>query len=404
MKRKGNFLGDAQPTKQEMTAKGLLCRDAVLAIAPQVREYHASELQLSNWKKGRMVKILTDEKALFSDDVYNSLSDFVEDHPQGVSVTPENWKQHSIGGVQNVRRVGDELQGDLLIRDADAIKKVSNKSKIALSLGYDYELVLKSGVTDSGEEYDGVITGIIADHVALVKNGRGGSRVKIGDEKKDRNVFKIKLANGQTFSVEGENLEALEQGINAQNLELKNLQEAANQTIKIGDKDFNVKDTAGIQAAFASLEEENKTVKAEAAEATKGMVKAEDVEAKAAERAEVVTDAKSLKPDLDDKGKTIEQIKAEVVAANDEDVTVKAVVGGAVGDALPEKMDIAFAVLVANSKKDQKEGENKAPSGKVGDSQAAANALNDLNNKAGTPSDASDLLNRKSQKWNKGVK
>lgn len=399
MKRKGKFIGDAQTTKQTMTDKGLLCRDAVLAIAPQVREYHASELKLSGWKNGRMVRILTDEAALFNDDIYTSLTDFVEDHPEGVAVTPKNWKKHSIGSVQNVRRVGDELQGDLLVRDEDAIKKVSNKSKIALSLGYDYEMVMKAGVTDSGEAYDGVITGIIADHVALVKNGRGGSRVVIGDEERKKPVITITLANGQKFSVEGENLDAFQHALNVQNEEVKTLKSEAEKTVKIGEKDYKVSDVAAIEAAFAGLQEELKNSKAEAEEAAKNTLKPEEIEAKAAERAEVVAQAKGLKPDLEDKGKTIDEIKAEVVAANDDNASVKAVVGGAVGDAMPEKIGIAFAVLAANAKNPPAK---TPPAGKLGDSEASK-ALQKMNDNSES-SDASDLLNRKNQKWNKGTK
>lgn len=400
MKRKGKFVGDAQATKQVMTDKGLLCRDAVLAIAPQIREYHASELKLTGWKSGRMVRILTDEAALFNDDVYNNLDDFVEDHPQDVSVTPNNWKKHSIGSVRNVRRVGDELQGDLLIRDADAIKKVSNKSKIALSLGYSYDLVLNAGITDSGEAYDGVITGIIADHVALVKNGRGGSRVVIGDEERKKPVITITLANGQKFSVEGENLDAFQHALNTQNEEVKTLKSDAEKTIKVGDKDYKVSDVAAIQAAFAGLQEELTKSQTEATEAAKNSIKPEDIEAAAAERSEVVAQAKSLKPDLEDKGKTIDEIKSEVVAANDENASVKAVVGGSVGDALPNKISIAFAVLAANAK--QTPPAKTPPAGKIGDSEAAK-ALQDMNNN-NESSDANDLLNRKQNKWNKGAK
>lgn len=388
--------GDFAPTSQTMTDKGLLCKDAVFAIAPQVREYLPSELGMKAWKH-KTVKLFTPADSLFSDDVINRLEggDFVEGHPLGNVVNPKNWRQHSIGSASNVRRDGDRLIGDLLVKDEAAIKAIQSKKKTELSLGYELFAEQRSGKTDSGESYDMVITKMIGDHVALVKQGRGGREVRIGDKKLESKMRKIKLASGLTFEVEGENLDAFEQSIEAQNAELTALKEKAEGEITIGEKTFKVSDTVAIQAAFDAITKQKVDAETKATELEANAIKPEDVEKLATERSNVVNEAKGLKDDIDANGKTVEAIKSEAVEAHAGDAAVKAILGGiSIGDAKPEQIATAFNVLVATK-----------PAGKVkanaGDSNAAADALKNLN----TPASVNplDIINEaKSQMYKDG--
>lgn len=388
--------GDFAPTSQTMTDKGLLCKDAVFAIAPQVREYLPSELGMKAWKH-KTVKLFTPADSLFSDDVISRLEggDFVEGHPLGNVVTPKNWRQHSIGSASNVRRDGDRLIGDLLVKDEAAIKAIQSKKKTELSLGYELFAEQRSGKTDSGESYDMVITKMIGDHVALVKQGRGGREVRIGDKKLESKMRKIKLASGLTFEVEGENLDAFEQSIEAQNAELTALKEKAEGEITIGEKTFKVSDTVAIQAAFDAITKQKVDAETKATELEANAIKPEDVEKLATERSNVVSEAKGLKDDIDANGKTVEAIKSEAVEAHAGDAAVKAILGGiSIGDAKPEQIATAFNVLVATK-----------PAGKVkanaGDSNAAADALKNLN----TPASVNplDIINEaKSQMYKDG--
>ena len=364
-------VGDFAPSSRMMTAKGLLCRDAVLAVAPQVREYHPTELGLPVGD-GKMIRMFTPPDALFSPDVMDNITDFVESHPDGNQVTPDNWRKFAIGDVKHIRRDGNKLIGDLLVKDKTAIQTIQDGKKVELSLGYQLAAELQSGKTDDGQEYDVVVTSMVGDHVALVKRGRGGSSVRIGDEKTER-VMEIKLANGQTFVVEGSNLEPMQQAIDAQTAELADAKALADAEVKIGEQSFRVAEVVAIQAAFDAIVQQKTEAETKANELEQNSIKAEDVEKLAAERAETIAAAKELKPDLEPSGKSLDEIIGETVTAHAGDAAVKAILAGvAIGDAKPEQLSTAFKVLKAIKSQDKNIKVN------TGDS-AAAKALSGLN-------------------------
>lgn len=388
-------MGDFAPSSQSMTDKGLLCRDAVLAIGDQIREYTPAEINATDFK-GRVVRMLTPAETLFSDSVMANLEngDFVEDHPIGNKVTTKNWRLHSIGSCSNVRRDGDKLVGDLLIRDEKAIKAVRSKKKVELSLGYEMLAEMRAGMTDDGKEYDAVVTSMIGDHVALVKMGRGGRSVRIGDSLNEDKRMKIKLANGMTFEVEGENLEAFVQGLEAQNGEYQALKDKQVGEITIGDQTFKLDDTVAIQAAFDTIAKQKVDAETKAADLEANAIKPADVEKLAAERASTLEDAKNLKPDLESSGKSLDEIISEAVTAHESEESVKAVLEGvAVGDSMPDKLKTAFKVLVA-TKASVKQIKTQA-----GDS-ATAQALKNLNTPAIT--NPMDLVNQAKSNMYKG--
>lgn len=94
-----------------------------------------------------------------------------------IFVTPENWRRLANGHIQNVRR-GEGANSDLLLADViaktpEAIQAVEDGDD-EVSCGYeaDYRQI-SPGVA---EQY--AITG---NHLALVPNGRAGSRCALGD-------------------------------------------------------------------------------------------------------------------------------------------------------------------------------------------------------------------------------
>ncbi|UGA37946.1 DUF2213 domain-containing protein [Chromobacterium haemolyticum] len=99
-------------------------------------------------------------------------------HPEEL-VSPETWKEVSVGTMQNVRRgsgIEDDLMlADLLVTDAEAIQLITSKKIREVSLGYD-------------AEYEQIAPGraemrsMVGNHIALVERGRCGPRCKIGDE------------------------------------------------------------------------------------------------------------------------------------------------------------------------------------------------------------------------------
>ncbi|MCA6999498.1 DUF2213 domain-containing protein [Dickeya solani] len=94
-----------------------------------------------------------------------------------IFVTPQNWRQLANGHIQNVRRGSGEqsdLQlADVIVKTPEAIQAVEDGDD-EVSCGYDADYrQISPGVA---EQY--AITG---NHLALVPNGRAGSRCALGD-------------------------------------------------------------------------------------------------------------------------------------------------------------------------------------------------------------------------------
>ena len=94
-------------------------------------------------------------------------------------VNPSNWKDLSVGIVQNVRRgegdAASQLLADLLLTDSRGIELVESKKLREVSCGYDSLVVCDDS---SGKYYQ---TQIVGNHVALVKQGRCGKPCQIKD-------------------------------------------------------------------------------------------------------------------------------------------------------------------------------------------------------------------------------
>ncbi|MBD2782529.1 DUF2213 domain-containing protein [Xenorhabdus szentirmaii] len=94
-----------------------------------------------------------------------------------IFVDPDNWRDLAHGHVQNVRRgegeQSDLMLADLIIKDTDAIAAI-DEGFDEVSCGYDAEY--RQTANGRAEQYQ--ITG---NHVALVQDGRAGSRCSIGD-------------------------------------------------------------------------------------------------------------------------------------------------------------------------------------------------------------------------------
>jgi uncharacterized protein len=107
-------------------------------------------------------------------------------HPED-AVTPDNWRNLSIGHTQNIRKgegiEGDACYGDILIMDAKAIQLVIDREIREVSCGYDAEYV--EVLPGRGRQVN-----IRGNHVALVEQGRCGSLCAIHDAVKNKDSKK----------------------------------------------------------------------------------------------------------------------------------------------------------------------------------------------------------------------
>lgn len=97
---------------------------------------------------------------------------------------PVNADEHdhdrTVGVVSNPAFEAPYLYADLSCWSGPAIRTVEDGSQKELSSAYRYEPDMTPG-TYAGVRYDGVMRNIFANHVALVKKGRAGPDVVVGD-------------------------------------------------------------------------------------------------------------------------------------------------------------------------------------------------------------------------------
>lgn len=81
----------------------------------------------------------------------------------------------------NAEYVHPYLYNSLAIWSRDGIEHVESGDQKELSSAYSYDADMTPGMYE-GEPYDGVMRNMVGNHVALVKKGRAGSDVVVGDE------------------------------------------------------------------------------------------------------------------------------------------------------------------------------------------------------------------------------
>ena len=78
------------------------------------------------------------------------------------------------------------LKNSLVIWSGDAVNQIDNDDKKEISCAYYYTPDMTPGTID-GQSYDGVMRDIVANHVAIVVEGRAGPDVVVGDSKLEIN-------------------------------------------------------------------------------------------------------------------------------------------------------------------------------------------------------------------------
>jgi hypothetical protein len=141
-------------------------------------EYYGDELGIEEMR-GKKLRVCRNPEELFSKVTMASF----EGKPATNNHPSQNLDIHTVGAivrghVQNVRQDGEFLVADLYITDAGLISEIENGKK-EVSCGYDCLWVPLSET--EFEQKD-----IVGNHVAIVQNGRAGSRVAIKDEEPEK--------------------------------------------------------------------------------------------------------------------------------------------------------------------------------------------------------------------------
>ena len=107
------------------------------------------------------------------------------EHPP-VLLDSANTKDYQIGFTGNeVVYDNGFVRAVMTITDKDAIEKIMRGDAKEVSAGYRVEYDPTPGVTDSGENYDGIQRMISGNHVAVVRRGRAGPQVKLHLDRMD---------------------------------------------------------------------------------------------------------------------------------------------------------------------------------------------------------------------------
>jgi len=197
---------------QALTNEGfLLCKNVPIGRTGEML-YTRDDLPFIAADKEGIVRIARDDDEVFRAETLASFEGkpVTIGHPP-VDVTPENWKELAVGIVQNVRRGegmdSDCLVADLLVTDKEAIAAIRD-GKDEVSCGYDADY--QELDVGRGRQFN-----IIGNHVALVEQGRAGSRCAIRDRSsimatkptlKDRILGAFKLQDEKSLSAALEEL------------------------------------------------------------------------------------------------------------------------------------------------------------------------------------------------------
>jgi hypothetical protein len=158
----------------------LYCKDAIIARTGK-QTYLESEI-FEGSTSDDYVEVDRREEEVFSPETMASFENkpLTIEHPN-TSVGPENYKDLSVGHVQNVRKGEYEGQpvmlADIVVNDAEAIRLIESGEMVELSCGYDCD------ITDGPNPEQVNIRG---NHVALCEAGRAGIAMIVDSKKKTK--------------------------------------------------------------------------------------------------------------------------------------------------------------------------------------------------------------------------
>ena len=161
----------------EITPQGYLKTTAKITKG-SVLQYYGHEIGLTDSRANRLVDVNRTIEELSKPDTLKSIDGMpiTITHPDKKSVDATDWKNKTVGHVQNPRADGNYIVCDAYIQDASAIELLKNKDIRELSVGYEPADIQE----ENGKFYH---KNIKVNHVAIVAEGRAGSDCRLNDSK-----------------------------------------------------------------------------------------------------------------------------------------------------------------------------------------------------------------------------
>ena len=261
------------------TREGYLVADA-RAARIGIQEYSGREVDPDGTlglRDRAVVRVYRPEAEVFHKDTIASFSTIAvtNDHPPE-AVTADNWRKYGVGETgDEILRDGKFMRVPLAIRDAAAIHDFEG-GKQELSCGYTCDVDPTAGTTEDGLQYDAIQRNIRGNHIALVKRGRAGPEVRIGDES---------TMTTKTITVDGIPVEVTDAAATV----IATLQK------RITDNEASAATVlADATGKLAAAEAKIATQDAEIATLKEAVLTGDKLDAAVAERSQLVADAKRI--------------------------------------------------------------------------------------------------------------
>ena len=296
---------------------------ARVARGSNVQDYLGSEMGFADRK---IVRVYRPEDQVFSTDAISSYArkPITIDHPKD-GVTPDSWKDLAVGEIDpvGILRDGEFVTVQLVFRDAAAIKLIeAADGPKELSMGYSAEIEMIDGVSPSGEPYDAIMSDFRMNHVAVVREARGGNQLRVSDgahvpwgasphnDRKDP----IMPENLRKIMVDGLQVEVTDAAAVAIEKLQKQITDAATDQAAA---------VAASTTAIAAKDEEIGTLKADAKKLTDAALTPEKMTQMVADRVALETLVKAIAPTVDCANVGDADLRKAAVASTYDDEMVK---------------------------------------------------------------------------------
>lgn len=127
----------------------------------------------TEWREYRPAETVFDGKSLAS----FGLVPLTNNHPPEGYLNADNTKSYQVGTVGHPEKADSKVRAQLLVTDSKTIAEM-RAGKSETSCGYSCDLDFTPGEFE-GERYDAVQRNVVANHVAIVREGRAGPEVRV---------------------------------------------------------------------------------------------------------------------------------------------------------------------------------------------------------------------------------
>lgn len=324
-----------------------------------VQLYRASELGdvaiEAGFKPDDIVRLYRSPEEVFHEDSLATITrlPITVNHPAD-NVGSDNWSELSVGDVGDAYKVdGDWVVVNPMIKDSDGVE-AAKRTHREISMGYTAQII----VARDGVDADFEQTNIRYNHLALVEKARAGDQARIGDSWGILPVTDNKVPSSKPKEGIMPELKTVVLGDEAVQVALSDV--ASIEKFKTASAK-KLADAESIHAKeIIAKEEEIAKLQAELDDLKSKVLSEEELDAKVADRAELIAAATAIAPEVKCSGLKDSDIRKAVVTAKLGDA--------AVAGKSQAYMDARFDIMLEDSKKADPVGDVFRKGTKLGDS------------------------------------